>query len=83
MDYYIISLFCISMVTETVECGQGQFKCSDDSCIGLGKVCDGHQDCMGGLDEHQCSAYILCINTGVVGLLCVYMNTVVMGILCV
>jgi hypothetical protein len=35
-----------------------EISCSDGACIRRKFVCDGHQDCLGGLDEEDCSMYL-------------------------
>ena len=35
-----------------VECGEDQFRCSDDKCIPINERCDGYRDCQN--DEEEC-----------------------------
>ena len=37
-------------------CAEGEFGCSDDTCISVDQVCDGVSDCVGGEDE----GYLAC-----------------------
>ena len=39
---------------KTLECAQGQFRCSDGVCIDERRKCDGARDCTDGSDELNC-----------------------------
>ncbi|XP_069984149.1 uncharacterized protein [Penaeus vannamei] len=39
------------------ECGEGLFRCGDDTCLPLHLVCDGEEHCVDGADEAQCSSW--------------------------
>ncbi|XP_042894168.1 very low-density lipoprotein receptor-like, partial [Penaeus japonicus] len=45
---------------EENECGEQEYKCSDDRCIPLNWVCDGEKDCEKGDDEAKCSPDVQC-----------------------
>lgn len=39
-------------------CQRDMYRCKDGSCIYDYEVCDGHSDCKGDEDEHNCSKYL-------------------------
>lgn len=39
-------------------CDVHEFRCEDGACIRTKFVCDGHEDCIDGLDEKDCSMYL-------------------------
>jgi hypothetical protein len=45
-------------------CELHEFRCGDGACIRRKFVCDGHEDCVGGLDEEDCSTYIHFASSG-------------------
>lgn len=45
-------------------CELNEFRCGDGACIRRKFVCDGHEDCVGGLDEEDCSTYIHFASSG-------------------
>jgi hypothetical protein len=38
-------------------CSEGEFECSDETCISLGWKCDRQVDCSDGSDESDCGRY--------------------------
>ena len=43
------------VISESSVCGPGQYRCTNTHCIGMSKVCNGHDECGDNSDEHNCS----------------------------
>ena len=54
-ESYFCYVFCLLDLDDHLKpCGSQEFRCSEGKCIPKFFLCDKHNDCDGGEDEHGC-----------------------------